>query len=57
MQRYHFRHGVGPLKHLATRTLWAQQNLQQEGVEGRRISRAVISADCLVSHNSSQDLY
>ena len=42
---------------LATRTLWAQQIRQQEGTEVRRISRAVKSADCLASHNSSQDLH
>ena len=51
------RHGVGQLKHLATRTMWAQHILQQEGIKTRRISRAVNSADCLASHNSSQDLY
>ena len=51
------RHGVGQLKHLATRTMWAQQILQQEGIEDRRISRAVNSADCFASHNSSQDLH
>ena len=51
------RHGVGQLKHLATRTMWAQQILLQEGIEVRRISRAVNSADRFASHNSSQDLY
>ena len=50
------RHGVGHHKHLATRTVWAQQFPQQEGTEDRRISRVVNSADCLVSHNPSQDL-
>ena len=51
------RHGVGQLKHLATRTMWAQQILQQEGIEVRRTSRAMHSADCLASHNLSQNLY
>ena len=51
------RHGVGQLKHLATRTMWAQQIPQQEGIEVRQISRAENSADCRASHNSSQDLY
>ena len=51
------RHGVGQLKPLETRIMWAQQILQQEGIEVPRISRAVNSADCLASHNSSQDLH
>ena len=51
------RHGVGQLKHLATRTMWAQQVLQREGIEVRRIPRDVNSADCLASHNSLGDLH
>ena len=51
------RRGVGQLKHLATRTIWAQQILQQEGFEVRRTSRTVTSASCFASHNSCQDLY
>ena len=51
------RHGVGQLKHLATRTMWAQQVLQREGIEVRRIPRDVNSADCLASHNSPRDLH
>ena len=51
------RHRVGQLKHLATRTMWTQQILQQEGIEVRRISRAVNSADCPAAHNPAQDLY
>ena len=51
------RHGVGQLQHLATRTVWAQQVIQQENIEVRRISRTENSADCLASHNSSQDLH
>ena len=47
---------VGQLEHLATRTVWAQQVFQQENIEVRRISRTENSADCLTSHNSSQDL-
>ena len=44
------RHGVGQLKHLATRTMWAQQIPQQEGIEVRRISCVVNSTDCRASH-------
>ena len=51
------RHEVGQLNHLATRTVWTQQILQQEAIQVRRISRTVKSTFCLASHNSSEDLY
>ena len=51
------RHGLGQLKHSAARTMWAQQVLQREGIEVRRIPRDVNSADCLASHSSPRDFH
>ena len=48
---------------LVNSSIWRRERCEpnkffnRKGIKTRRISRAVISADCLASHNSSQDLY
>ena len=50
------RHGVGQLKHLITRALWAHWIVQLESIAVRRISRVVNTASCLASCEPSKDL-
>ena len=44
------RKGVGRVKHLHTRQLWLQEQIQQKEMAFEKIPRAIISADALTHH-------